>query len=152
CAERFSTQAVQYRFPVAILSLTCALNIESARMPRRKSHRVAKRGKGGARKRDYATEYARRISRGLAGGLSRSQARGHPKPGESAISLRRGPATLEDDRLQRGLRILRQEKNLRVAARTIGVSPERLKHAAAAKGAIIKERRRWVVNPDLPRR
>jgi hypothetical protein len=102
--------------------------------------------------RNYAAEYKRRLEKWLRRGFSRSQARGHPKPGELAIRSRRQPAALEDERLQRGLRILRQEKNLRAAARTIGVSPERLKHAAASKGAITKEGRRWVLNPDLPRR
>jgi hypothetical protein len=50
------------------------------------------------------------------------------------------------------LRTLRQEKNLATAAKSAGVSPERLKHAAANKGAIIKKGRRWIVRPDLPRR
>jgi hypothetical protein len=121
-------------------------------MARRKSHRVARRSKPAHPKRDYAAEYARRISRATARGLSRAQARGHPKPGESALSSRRRPADLDDKRLQRGLRILRQDKNLRAAARAIGVSPERLKHTAATKGAITKEGRRWVLNPSLPRR
>lgn len=37
-------------------------------------------------KRDYAAEYARRIARAEAKGLSRSQARGHAKPGERPAS------------------------------------------------------------------
>src|SRR5262249_7899550 len=65
---------------------------------------------------------------------------------------RRRPVPLEDDRLQLALRVLRQEKSLTAAAKAAQVSPERLKHVAAAKGAIEKQKRRWVVNPDLPRR
>jgi len=38
------------------------------------------------RKRNYKAEYARRIKRGLARGLTPSQARGHPKRGEKPAS------------------------------------------------------------------
>lgn len=102
--------------------------------------------------RNYAAEYARRIARGLAKGLSRSQARGHPKPNESALLKRRSPKPLADEQLQRALRILRQEKSLSAAAKAARVSPERLKHFAASKGAIQRQKRRWIVSPDLPRR
>src|SRR5206468_866079 len=126
--------------------------IESARMAKRDLSRVKRRIKSVRRLRDYTTEYARRIARALSSGLSKSQGRGHPKPAESLVSSRKRLVTLDDERLQRGLRVLRQEKNLSAAARAIHVSPERLKHAAAEKAAITKQGRRWVVNPELPRR
>ena len=47
------------------------------------------------RKRDYRAEYARRIARGTAKGISRSQARGHPKPKEAAVIIK---APAEADR------------------------------------------------------
>jgi hypothetical protein len=68
------------------------------------------------------------------------------------VSSKRSPKPLSDEKLQLALRILRQEKNLATAAKSAGVSPERLKHGAANKGAIIKKGRRWIVRPDLPRR
>jgi hypothetical protein len=104
------------------------------------------------KQRDYAAEYVRRIARWLKKGFSKSQARGHPKPNESTISTRKPTLTIDDGKLQRALQVLRKEKNLAVAARTAHVSPERLKRAAASKRAIQKLGRRWVVNPDLPRR
>src|SRR5438445_722691 len=55
------------------------------------------------RRRDYKAEYIRRKALGLKKGLSLSQLRGHPKPGEKAISPRMMPP-LEDERLQRALR------------------------------------------------
>lgn len=103
------------------------------------------------RRRNYVAEYIKRIARSLAKGLSRSQARGHPRPYEGFLSKRKRPP-LDDERLQRALRTLRQEKNLKAAAKVARVSPERLKHAATSKGAISKEGRRWVVSPSLPRR
>jgi hypothetical protein len=102
--------------------------------------------------RNYAGEYKRRLRKWLSRGFSRSQARGHPRPGEAGLTVRRRPTSLDDQRLQLALRVLRQEKSLAAAAKAARVSPERLKHAAAAKDAILKERRRWVLNPDLPRR
>lgn len=101
--------------------------------------------------RDYATEYARRIARAISRGWSRSQARGHPKVQEATVSSRnRRP--LDDDKLQRGLKALRQTKNIKAAAREAHVSPERLRRVAKSRGAIKKQGRRWIVNPALPRR
>lgn len=39
-----------------------------------------------AKKRDYKAEYARRIAHGISRGLTRSQAAGHPKKGETKAS------------------------------------------------------------------
>jgi hypothetical protein len=104
------------------------------------------------RTRNYTAEYARRVARALERGLTRSQGRGHPKPGESSVSKRKSPKPIEDGRLQQALRSLRQEKSLTAAAKAARVSPERLKHVAQSKGAIKKEGRRWIVDPALPRR
>lgn len=113
--------------------------------PRRERPRSRKR-------RDYAAEYARRIAQAQAKGLSRTQARGHPRPGEPTSPMGRRGKPIEGERLQRALRLLRQRKSLSAAARSVHVSPERLKRAAAEKSAITKQRRRWIVNPELPRR
>jgi hypothetical protein len=106
----------------------------------------------GKRPRDYAAEYARRIARAATKGLTRSQARGHPRLGEAAVSAKRPPKPIPDDRLQRALRVLRQEGTLKSAAKAAHISPERLRHIARSKGAIKKHGRRWIVDPNLPRR
>ena len=49
------------------------------------------------KKRDYRAEYRRRIERGIAKGLSLSQARGHPKTNEKPVGKRR---PIEDELLQ----------------------------------------------------
>jgi hypothetical protein len=48
--------------------------------------------------------------------------------------------------------VLRQEGTLKSAAKAAHISPERLRHIAKSKGAIKKHGRRWIVDPDLPRR
>lgn len=72
--------------------------------------------------RNYAAEYARRISRALAMGLTRGQARGHPPAGETYTKRgRRAP----DPKLEQALRGLRETNSLNRAAKAAGVSPER---------------------------
>ena len=103
------------------------------------------------RKRDYRAEYARRIARGELRGLSRSQARGHPRAGELQLS-KRPPAPLDDHRLQVALKELRRGRGLTVTARSIGVSPERLRHQVSSANLAKKRKGRWVTREDLPRR
>lgn len=99
--------------------------------------------------RNHKAEYARRIARGSARGLSRSQARGHPKVAETPVwSARR---SLEDARIQIALRTLRQERTFAAAAKAAKVSPERLRKYAIERGLIEKAGRRWRPRADLPR-
>jgi hypothetical protein len=103
-------------------------------------------------KRNYALEYARRIARAVTKGLSKSQARGHPKPTEAIIRASRTAKPLEDHRLQLALKVLRQEKSLTAAAREAKVSPERLRRYATEKSIIERRGRLWIVRRELPRR
>jgi hypothetical protein len=102
--------------------------------------------------RNYVAEYARRVARAVAKGISRSQARGHPKPTESAINSKLAPRPIEDDRLQLAFKVLRQEKSLSAAARAAKISPERLRHYATERDIIERQGRRWIVRHQLPRR
>jgi hypothetical protein len=104
------------------------------------------------KRRDYKAEYARRIARGHSRRISRAQARGHPRPDELSVSTHNAPREIEDDRLQRALRVLRQQKSLAAAAKAARISPERLRHIAKSKGAITKRDRRWIIEPSLARR
>jgi len=100
-----------------------------------------------ARARDYKAEYAQRIERGLARGLSRSQARGHPRPGEAYIS---GRVTLPsyDRRLEEGLKAIRAGGTLSKAAKSIHASSDRLRRYVVQTGIVEKRGRRWMVGDD----
>jgi hypothetical protein len=98
--------------------------------------------------RDYKAEYKRRVERGLAKGLTLSQARGHPKAGEKNVKK---PHPINDDAFQISLKALRSGKTLAEAAKEIRVSPERLRNQAKAHGAIRKKGNRWIVKNNLPR-
>lgn len=102
--------------------------------------------------RDHAAEYRRRIQRGLAKGLSRSQARGHRKPKEAQVTKKRPEKSLEDHRLQVGLRFFRKEKSFAKAAKEAGLSAERLRTEAIERGVVEKRGSRWYLKRDLPRR
>jgi hypothetical protein len=55
-------------------------------------------------------------------------------------------------RLERGLRVLSETKDIKTAARAIRVSPERFKLAAKRKATIRKQKGFWIVVRRLPRR
>ena len=82
--------------------------------------------------RDTKAEYRRRIERAAARGLSRSQARGHPKAGEVYIAARRAKAPAFDERLEAAIRDMRRGKPLGEAARDLKVGRERLSTYAKA--------------------
>lgn len=103
------------------------------------------------RRRDYHAEYLRRLERAKKRGLSKSQARGHPKAGEQGVQARK-LAKLRDAKLQQGLRAIRKGDSLAEASRSAGLSPERLRkyltdHKIAQKHngrwRLIKKRQRW---------
>lgn len=77
-----------------------------------------------ARQRDFKVEYARRIAKAAARGLSRSQARGHARTGEAPI---KGSKVASDGRLESALKAFRQTGNRAAAAKSVGVAPERLR-------------------------
>ena len=64
-----------------------------------------------ARKRNYKAEYQRRKARGLVRGLSLSQARGHPKPGEVRVSGK-PPAALADTKISKAIEAMNAGRSM----------------------------------------
>src|SRR5262249_33250811 len=97
-----------------------------------------------AKKRDYKAEYIRRIERGQAKGLSRSEARGHGKPRSSGAG-QTAEAFKFDRKLEEGLKAMRGGKSLSQAAKSIHISPERLRSYVEQAGVAEKKSGRWQI-------
>lgn len=94
-----------------------------------------------ARTRNYKAEYKRRLANAAKRGLSRSQARGHPKPGEKRLgSSKRNDQT----RLEEAYGAMRQSRNLSAAARNAKIAPERLRAYIKDKSLAERSGSRWV--------
>ena len=103
-----------------------------------------------ARKRTLSPAYKRRIERGLKRGLSRSQARGHPKAGETPVRKRPKPDK-PDDALEAALKALRKTNNQARAARQAGVSVERFRRFLKSENLAQYNGRIWTLTDTRPR-
>lgn len=97
------------------------------------------------KKRDYKAEYRRRIARGKAKGLSRSQARGHPATGEAYISRKRKAKSKQqpDLSLEAAIEAIRAGASLTAAAKRQRVSRERLSRYAKKQAGAEYSGRSW---------
>ena len=105
------------------------------------------------RKRNYATEYERRIRNATARGLTKSQARGHPGFAQkSATAIRTGTkAIAADPTLESAIRQMRSGKTLADAARNAHVSRERLASYAKRYANAVATNGRWSFDDRRPR-
>lgn len=99
--------------------------------------------------RNFKLEYKRRLERAFARGLSRSQARGHAKPGEPLISPKRAKANAAP--LEAGLKALNTTGSLQRAARLNHVSPDRLKRYLTERSLAKRIGRKRVITDARPR-
>lgn len=103
------------------------------------------------RRRDFKAEYQKRIQRGLARGLSLSQARGHPKPGEASVRTgERAPSS--NPKIEAAVKLLRAGKSQSAAAQEAGVTAERLRRFTYGNKLAKRVDRKWVMTDDRPRR
>jgi hypothetical protein len=94
--------------------------------------------------RDHKADYSRRIERALARGLSKSQARGHARPGESGVTRR--PNSSTDAKLESALKRLRGGRTLGEAAKEYRVSRERLSRYIKIHAGAERSHGRWIFN------
>lgn len=99
-----------------------------------------------AKKRDYKAEYKRRIEKGQAKGLSRSEARGHGKARSGGVP--RAEAFKFDRQLEEGLKAMKGGKSLNQSAKSIHVSSDRLRRYIEEAGVAEKKSGRWRIVKD----
>ena len=95
-----------------------------------------------AKSRDFKAEYRRRIARAESRGLTRSQARGHARPGEAWVRAK-PTLVVQDDRLEFALRALRATGSQSGAAKAAGISTERFRRFLAEGELAHREGRTW---------
>jgi hypothetical protein len=93
-----------------------------------------------AKNRNYKEEYRRRIANAAKRGFTRSQARGHARPGEASLKPIR---LLDQSPLEAALKAMRQRGSLTKAAKAHRISPERLRRYISDKGLAERRGQTW---------
>lgn len=101
------------------------------------------------RPRNHQEEYRRRIKRGEAKGLTRSQARGHAKASELPLRTRTQPPI--NDRIEFAVRAMNRGASLSAAAKQEGVSRERLARHVRENDIGKSNGRKWTMKDRRPR-
>ncbi len=99
--------------------------------------------------RDYAKEYLIRIARGLAGGKSRSQARGHARATDLPSSTSSQPFKRSEP-LEDALKLMKKGVSQKSAAKQAGVSAETLRRFQKANTISHRKGRRWLISDTRP--
>lgn len=100
------------------------------------------------RPRNFKAEYKRRIANAAKRGLSRSQARGHAKRGESTL---RPAREIDTARLEAALRVMRQTGSQSAAAKELKISGERFRRFIRENSLAQRSGRKWTFS-DRPGR
>jgi hypothetical protein len=106
-------------------------------------------GTGSKRKRNYANEYLIRIAHGLAGGKSRSAARGHARAADLPSNASPQPFKRSEP-LEDALKLMKKGVSQKEAAKRAGVSAETLRRFQKANTTSRKEGSRWAISDSRP--
>jgi hypothetical protein len=99
--------------------------------------------------RDYAKEYLIRIARGLAGGRSRSHARGHARATDLPSNASPQPFKRSEP-LEDALKLMKKGVSQKEASKQAGVSAETLRRFQKANTTSQRNGRRWVIVDTRP--
>jgi hypothetical protein len=99
--------------------------------------------------RNYKKEYQARVARGIARGNSRSQARGHARASDLVGKSQAQPFD-KANALDRAIKLIRQGKSQKAAAKEVGVSAERLRTHLKLNTTTVRQGRRWVIFDARP--
>jgi hypothetical protein len=99
--------------------------------------------------RNYALEYLIRIARGLAGGKSRSQARGHARAADLPRTASSQPFKRSEP-LEDALKLMKKGVSQKEAAKHAGVSTETLRRFQRANTSSHRKGRRWLISDTRP--
>lgn len=92
-----------------------------------------------AKQRDYKAEYQRRIASAQKRGLTRSQARGHARPGEASAR----PARSDTRNLEAAYKEMRRLGSQTAAAKAFNIAPERLRRFIRENSLAERRGRTW---------
>ena len=117
---------------------------------------MSKLSKGSGRKRrtkprrDYRAEYARRIALAESRGKSRSVGRGHARAGEKPKppGLRLINPTAPEER---AIKLISGGSSLRSAAKTVGLTEERVRRYLKENTKAHRQGRTWMIQDERPR-
>src|SRR5271168_959894 len=104
---------------------------------------------GRKRKRNCPEEYLIRIARGLAGGKSRSEARGHARAADLPSDAGLQPFKRSDP-LEDALKLMKKGVSQKEAAKQAGVSAETLRRFQKANTTSHRKGRRWLISDTRP--
>ncbi len=100
------------------------------------------------RTRDFRKEYADRVKRGLAKGLSRARARGHARAGD----VRKLKTSIPDqgDPLEKALKLMKDGATQKAAAKKYNVSVEKLRRYVKENTTAKLRGKKWVIIDRRP--
>jgi hypothetical protein len=102
------------------------------------------------RRRDYRAEYQRRIALAESRSQSRAVGRGHARAGERPKPA--GPRLINPSLPEeRAVKLIKEGKSLRAAAKTVGVTDERVRRHLKENTDATRNGRTWLVIDGRPR-
>jgi hypothetical protein len=99
--------------------------------------------------RDTKREYQARLAYGKASGKSRAQSRGHARAQDLPVGATAEPIDANNP-LEKALKLMKQGTSQKQAAKTVGISTEKLRRYQKQNTVSVRQGRRWVISDSRP--